>query len=807
MTNECSARSSGFASGCRWVVLLLTAAVSVFIGCTGVGADGSSEGIEQVEYPLINCGTTLGTAPLQNSCGHGWVGPFGDPGGLGAQATPIVANANVNFTGATPAFTAPQVLYRVSLPGAVNNNRSAIKFTPAVTQDYAIATSSDVTVSVTSPTNTNVPSILNNNIQTTCNSVGAALGAGAPGAPLVRLRIFPLVAGNTYRIIFGPAGVSQFNVLIDEPNDFLNLYFADTDVDTFGDPNNPAVSECTVPAGFVTNDLDCNDQNPNIHPNAVENTTDGIDNDCDTLIDTETATSDLVVVSVGPSNPLGRLLVGQNSTVNIRTVISNNDFVPTDGRVTRVTSVNGTAATVTPTGTVTTTENNIRLGENRELNATLTVNCVNPGNTTVTVSASIAPARMGDVDPNSSNNSKTTTFTIECVACMHALQSVALADRTNVTVGKLLGGRAFQLGSDNATATVTSDVAVNGNAFLRSNSRINGNLTMAGTLSTQGPFTVTGTIRSNTPVTIPPILRMTVPVGTTDLLAAAGTTATWVPGTYRDGRIQEITAGQPAGIANLTAGVYNFNTLTLDPDARINADTSGGDIFINVQGALAFGDRSRIVKTGSGQVAFYTNMTGTARLGTDIQQFNASISAPAAFLQVFSRTTINGCVAANQIDYQPDVIQVGTNIPRAFPLPTLPLPPATCSNGVQDGTETGVDCGGACLNTCPPPPLPITATLPVQSNWGGGYCVNIAVRNNGTRPTIAWTVRLNAGPTTITTSWNGNYSANTGTVTVTPFTFNSVINPGQTITSSGFCANRPTGNTTFLPTVISATGF
>ena len=806
MNHVAFARSSGFVRGPWWVVLWLTAALSTLLGCTGAGVD-SSETVAEVEYPLINCGTTLGTAPLQNSCGHGWVGPFGDPGGLGAQATPIVANANVNFTTPTPAFTSPQVLYRVSLPGAINNNRSAIKFTPAVTQDYAIATSADVAVSVTSPTNTNVAAILNNNVQTTCASVGTALGASAPGAALVRLRIFPLVAGNVYRIVFGPASVSQFNVLIDEPNDFLNLYFADTDVDTFGDPNNPAVSECTTPAGFVTNDLDCNDQNPAIHPNAVENPSDGIDNDCDTLIDGATATSDLVVVSVAPVNPLNRLLVGQSTTVNVRTIVSNNDVIPTDGRVTRVTSVSGTSATVTPTGTVVTTENNIRLGENRELSTNLTVNCVNTGHTTVTVNASIAPARTGDVDPNPANNTGSTTFLIECVACMHGVQSVALADRTNTTVGKLLGGRGFQLGSDNATATVTADVAVNGNAFLRSNSRINGNLTMAGTLSTQGPFTVTGITRSNTPVTIPPITRMTVPVGTTDIRADAGTSVTWLPGTYRDGLIQQITGGLPAGIANLSAGIYNFNSLNFEPDAKMNLDTSAGDIYINVQGTLAFGDRSRLTKTGPNQVAFYTNQSGTVRLGTDIQQFNASISAPAALLQVFSRTTINGCVAANQIDYQPDVIQVSTSLPRAFPLPTLPLPPATCSNMVQDGTETGVDCGGLCLNACPPPPLPISATLPVQSNWAGGYCVNIAVRNNGTRPTINWTVRLNAGPTTITNSWNGNFSASTGTITVSPLGFNSVINPGQTLSSSGFCASRPTGNTTFLPTIVSATGF
>jgi cellulase/cellobiase CelA1 len=238
----------------------------------------------------------------------------------------------------------------------------------------------------------------------------------------------------------------------------------------------------------------------------------------------------------------------------------------------------------------------------------------------------------------------------------------------------------------------------------------------------------------------------------------------------------------------------------------MNLDTAGGDIFINVQGPFNVGDRSRLLKTGTGQVAIYTNATGTVRLGTDIQ-FNASLSAPAALLQVFSRTTINGCTAASQIDYQPDVIQNGTNLPRAYPLPLLPLPPATCSNGVTDGDETGIDCGGSCLTTCPPPPLPISATVPVTSNWASGYCVNLAVRNNGTRGTINWTVALNLGQSTITTSWNGNFSGPTGSITVAPLGFNGVINPGQTLTSAGFCATRAAGNTTFLPSVSSATGY
>uniref|UniRef100_UPI0040473C9D thrombospondin type 3 repeat-containing protein n=1 Tax=Mariniflexile sp. TaxID=1979402 RepID=UPI0040473C9D len=45
-------------------------------------------------------------------------------------------------------------------------------------------------------------------------------------------------------------------------------YYADTDGDSFGNPNN-SVLDCSQPTGFVTNNLDCDDTNTNINPNTV----------------------------------------------------------------------------------------------------------------------------------------------------------------------------------------------------------------------------------------------------------------------------------------------------------------------------------------------------------------------------------------------------------------------------------------------------------------------------------------------------------------------------------------------------------
>ena len=55
--------------------------------------------------------------------------------------------------------------------------------------------------------------------------------------------------------------------------------FADSDGDGFGDPGVP-IDACEGGEGAVDNDLDCNDRDPDISPDAIE-VCDGIDNDCD----------------------------------------------------------------------------------------------------------------------------------------------------------------------------------------------------------------------------------------------------------------------------------------------------------------------------------------------------------------------------------------------------------------------------------------------------------------------------------------------------------------------------------------------
>ncbi|MGJ5642164.1 pectinesterase family protein [Formosa sp. S-31] len=112
------------------------------------------------------------------------------------------------------------------------------------------------------------------------------------------------------------------NGIIDEGFE-KSTYFADNDGDGFGDPES-AVDLCVPWTGYVSNSLDCDDSNASVHPNAIE-ICDGIDNNCDGLIDAEDSNSDcsgklnilsLELIDTKNNSSLGSLTDGLQIDIN-----------------------------------------------------------------------------------------------------------------------------------------------------------------------------------------------------------------------------------------------------------------------------------------------------------------------------------------------------------------------------------------------------------------------------------------------------------------------------------------------------------
>ncbi|MEC7987435.1 MAG: MopE-related protein [Myxococcota bacterium] len=88
---------------------------------------------------------------------------------------------------------------------------------------------------------------------------------------------------------------------IDE--DVTTTYYADTDSDTYGDPNN-TMEACEPAFGYVDNDADCNDVDSDINPSSLEYC-DTVDNDCDGDIDEEGAADGAVWYEDGDEDGFG----------------------------------------------------------------------------------------------------------------------------------------------------------------------------------------------------------------------------------------------------------------------------------------------------------------------------------------------------------------------------------------------------------------------------------------------------------------------------------------------------------------------
>ncbi|HKO48534.1 MAG TPA: cellulose binding domain-containing protein, partial [Polyangiaceae bacterium] len=395
-------------------------------------------------------------------------------------------------------------------------------------------------------------------------------------------------------------------------------------------------------------------------------------------------------------------------------------------------------------------------------------------------------------------------------------ESFVVGDRAKVTTPTGVaaiynaGSGISQLGRN----AIADGIVSVGNVEILERGVVRGDVVSSGTIHVLPTAVVTGVRSALRPVSLPaPPVLPAFPAASGMVNVNPGPAVSLAPGS-------RVSVNVNGGFLKLAAGDYFFRTLTINSNSRVEVTPRTRLFVLN---ALAV--RSSFVSPGNTLESVLLGFAGTSDLPVEAA-FQGTLVAPNArvILGTSSATSFSGAFFARIISLRNDATLVCNDGP-GLGAPSAP----TCSDGTRNGSETAVDCGGPicvdclagqgcttasdcasgiCANSiCQPALGSVTATRTVTSDWPGGYCVSLLVRNNSTLPTSNFTVNLNTNQSTLYTSWNGTFSGSSGNLTARPsFTWNKVIAPGATDSSIGFCANRALWGSGILPTITSASG-
>jgi parallel beta-helix repeat protein len=119
---------------------------------------------------------------------------------------------------------------------------------------------------------------------------------------------------------------------------FAKTYYEDSDGDGYGNPG-IIVIDTSQPEGYVTDSTDCNDNNAYINPDAEEVPDDGIDNDCNGLVDPFYVPDDFSTIQ----EAIDAVPDGAGIEVRAGTYVENINF---NGKAVTVKSDNGAKGTI-----------------------------------------------------------------------------------------------------------------------------------------------------------------------------------------------------------------------------------------------------------------------------------------------------------------------------------------------------------------------------------------------------------------------------------------------------------------------------
>ncbi|MGB4959085.1 MAG: MopE-related protein, partial [Saprospiraceae bacterium] len=210
---------------------------------------------------------------------------------------------------------------------------------------------------------------------------------------------------NSITLLPSSAGASTFYMKINDSNEGCGhvfkiifdhaitvppTWYRDMDADFYGDPL-VTIVDCQQPMGYVSNSLDCDDTNPNRHPNAYE-VCNGIDDDCDGIADTGSPTTSTWNGSVGDNlwSSVGNWTPGAKPNFCSNVVIpSNNTYHPNVDVTAGVHSIDiGASTSLTLSSPLTVRPENSNFGIR---NASI----LNIGDQSIDIKRSINPLSIG----------------------------------------------------------------------------------------------------------------------------------------------------------------------------------------------------------------------------------------------------------------------------------------------------------------------------------------------------------------------------------------------------------------------------
>jgi hypothetical protein len=408
-----------------------------------------------------------------------------------------------------------------------------------------------------------------------------------------------------------------------------------------------------------------------------------------------------------------------------------------------------------------------------------------------------------------------TTVAFQTVAVGSTIQassSFLVEDGARVLVPGGLGAAVLNSGTGQTSignGSLSGSVLSAGPARVLHKATVQGSVVSGVSVFVEPDATVTGTT-SVAPVVLPVLPTLPAfPAPAGGPITVNSGTSSPPPGSYSNVTVN-------GGTLIFAAGDYFIRNLTFNNGTTIRASAS---TRVFVQTSLVYRSPFRATVGSAIQPVFL----GFAGLSTVIEApFDGTLVAPNASVEfgIGSGLTFTGSFFARTLKVRP----ASRLVCLAGTAPPQPPTPATCPDGVHNGTETDVDCGGAmcpkcatgdtcnvgsdCLSgsctggTCAVA-SGITAAISITTDWGSGYCAVLHTTNAAALPTTNWTSLVNVGASSIYASWNGLFSGSSGSVTVSPaYPWNRAIAPSTTNSSIGFCANRLASGV--LPAVVSA---